>query len=224
MSLQVLHAGLNIFISHDSCKLTHFDFHTLITRAEERRKKRNEWLSKEMSKRVNNHTTKEHLQTRAELKEEIQDQGKKTASKLMELQDQGSETAANVAALQQQGKDVVNSLEAIEETFKFVIESVKKAPPPSYRRFEVEESGIDDTTTVPDAITLDTLLKSCDSVASPLATRTGQEEEIARLQRENEELRNLNNKRSPEKDENSRPMKKLKNRWNPLNSLIGGKK
>lgn len=171
-----------------------------------------------MSNRVNNHVTMEHAQTRAELTRELKEQGDKTDSKLTALQDQGNETAANVAAL---GKNVETSLEAIAEGVKFIIESAKKEPP-GYRRFE--ESDIDDTTTVPEAITLDSVLKSCDSVASPLATRTDQEEEIARLQRENEELRNLNKKRSPEKDENSRPMKKPKNRWNPLNSLIGGKK
>ncbi len=172
----------------------------------------------EVSNQVNVHTTNEHEKTRAELKEQgsqlaaLQGQGNETAATVAGTAATVAGTAADVAALKQ---EFVASFGALEESVKYMMplieESAKKLSQP-YR--PLEQSDIDniDTTTVPEAITLDSFLKSCESVASPLATRSDQEEQIARLRKENEELLNLNKKRSPEKDENPRPTKK---KWFP---------
>ncbi len=178
-----------------------------------------------MNRVVNKHTTKEHEKTRAELKE----QGDKTDSKLAALQGQGNETAAavaevatTVAAIKNDAEILQEGIEILQEGMAYMIPLLKESAKKVYRPLEQSDlllqSDIDniDTTTVPEAITLDSRLKSCESVASPLIdtfTRTEQEEQIARLRKECEELRNQNDKkRSPEKDENPRPTKK---KWFP---------
>lgn len=178
----------------------------LITRAEAKQRKINEVLAKTVSIRVNEHTTKQHDQTRAEL----------------------------TAAVQATEKKVTSEMAVVHEGLAFLIASAKKDPANCRRLEESDITGPPPSFPI-DTITLDNTTASRDSVASPsVATRPDPDPEIARLRRENEiqaeQLRNLSKKRSPPEpeaeedaaeEEPSRPLKKIRNGWN---SLISRKK
>jgi len=157
-------------------------------------------LAKTVSIRVNEHTTKQHDQTRAEL----------------------------TAAVQATEKYMTSEMAVVHEGLAFLIASAKKDPANCRRLEESDITGPPPSFPI-DTITLDNTTASRDSVASPdpdaEIARLRRENEI-----QAEQLRNLSKKRSPPEpeaeedaaeEEPSRPLKKIRNGWN---SLISRKK